>query len=93
MPDWLLACWYLSLQLLHVTAPPALALTDACQYRGYYEASTITLRSDADCGVLIHEMVHHKQFSELGNALTEEEWHWRELQASKVEWTWRMRNQ
>lgn len=65
--------------------PPALAMDDSLPYRALYQYGTIVLRSDADCGVIVHEMVHHRQFRDAGSAKTDQEWFEREREAHHIE--------
>lgn len=89
MPD-LFGCFVQALLILHISAPPALAVdVEKLPRKGAYGYSTIMLRGDADCGVLMHEMVHHKQFSERGVADDDTEWYLREHEAARFEHGWR----
>lgn len=81
------------MRILGINAPPALGMiTEDHSYKelkGLYYPSTILLRKDADCGVLAHEMYHHKLFGDLGQHKTWEEYKLRELQAQAFELWWR----
>lgn len=66
-------------------APPALAFDDSMSSLARYQYGTVVLRADADCGVVIHEMVHHRQFRDAGPALSRGEWVERESEARRLE--------
>lgn len=73
-------------------APPALAVDDALPTVARYSHATITIRSDADCGVVVHELHHHQQYKDAGGpARTAAEWWQRELDAKRIELQWRRR--
>lgn len=81
----LLACAQDAASLLHMDAP-AIAIDDALPWKGAYVYSTVILRPDADCGVVFHELVHHRQFRDTGGPpLTDYEWRLREFNARRLE--------
>ena len=74
---------------LHID-PPALAYDPDLKHRALYVWSTIILRPDADCGVIVHELVHHRQFRDAGGPAADAiEWLAREIQARRLELMWR----
>lgn len=79
----------MALVLLKIAAPPSLAVVPELTHKGAYHFSTISIRPDADCGVLVHEMAHHKQFSKKGPATDWDEWLDREQEALRIERSWR----
>lgn len=84
----ILECFKAAVLFLGITAPPALAVSDdlcgtapAC-----YVPSVIVVRPEVQrCQILVHEMVHHKQYELGGPAKTWEEWFRREQQAKYIE--------
>lgn len=76
---------------LAVTVPAVVVVADTGP-RGYYIDGVITIRKDADCSVLVHELVHHRQFLRNGKASNAEEWHSREEEAKRVERLFRSAN-
>lgn len=74
---------------LHID-PPALAYDPELKHRALYVWSTIIVRPDADCGVIVHELVHHRQFRDAGGPAADAiEWLAREIQARRLELMWR----
>lgn len=70
--------------------PPAIAEDPDLKDRGIYLYGTIVVRPDADCGVVVHELAHHRQFRDGGGpALSWEEWFEREVSARRIELIWR----
>jgi len=59
--------------------------------RGAYKDGVVSLRLDADDGVLVHELVHDCQWKKHGKATTSDEWFRREREAKAIENIWRDR--
>lgn len=87
--DMQLACLRDAAQRLQIAAP-ALAFDPDLRYRAIYVYSTIIARPDADCGVLVHELIHHRQFRDAGGPASDSrEWIAREVNARRIELIWR----
>lgn len=85
----LMTCTQQAASMLHIDAP-ALAVDEELRYRAIYVASTVVVRPDADCGVIFHELVHHRQFRDAGGMpLTADEWRAREYNALRLELMYR----
>jgi hypothetical protein len=72
---------------LGMAAPPPLVIADVPLSRpGFYSSGVLMVRGGTtDCGVWVHELVHHWQFTQRGPAASLEEWERREEQARRVE--------
>lgn len=96
----ILECFAQAMLLLHITAPPALAMDmdeikvtipgqGTVYLQAGYDYSTIMLTKKADCGHVMHEMKHHQQFLREGQTPTDADWYIREHEAARFEMGWR----
>lgn len=66
-------------------APPALAWDPELRWPGLYQHGTVTLRPDAPCHVVRHEVFHHYQAIRLPPLRNEREYWRREMDAKGFE--------
>jgi hypothetical protein len=85
-----LATAFLAQQGMKVT-PPKVMTEVPIKMAGWYQDGIVFIRSDKreDCGVYVHEMLHHYQQQTRGPARDYEEWLRREQEAVRVEMRWR----
>ncbi len=65
---------------LRITTMPSVVIGERPSYR----AGVITLTNTWDCRVYLHELVHHVQWLQFGDAKSEAEWWRRERDAAIV---------